>query len=212
MVCSDLFGLEVYSILSDINRRHKEDNSLQPYHVMGYICDNDCPFGDCYDGLERLGSIMGWKRSGNERYVLGIKEPDKKKMATDCLLSNGCVFESVCSPWTLGNSFPIGEGSVIDAYSMKQGIQIGRFVTAIHCMLPSITIGDYSTIMRFANVTGEVGCFSYIGNHAYTHLGKKVGDHCYVADGSVVVKDVKSGTVVSGVPARRIKQGEELAK
>lgn len=54
-----------------------------------------------------------------------------------------------------------------------------------------------------------------IGNHVELTTGCKVigdvviGDNAIVAPNSVVVKDVEQGTVVSGVPAKFLKQQEK---
>lgn len=54
-----------------------------------------------------------------------------------------------------------------------------------------------------------VGNDVYIGTKAIILPGVKIGDNCIVAAGSIITKDVPSGTVVAGVPAKVIETTEE---
>jgi len=197
--------MEIYSIIEQINKWNIKYNREKQYKVIGYIGDIGLPFNTVNLQIPRLGSIHGWKQIANETYVLAIKEPKNKMETVAELLAGGCEFETVRAPWVLAPTLQIGEGSVVAAYSIKPGMIIGKYVTLVDSMLTSHSVGDYSTVLYFSNVTGNVGERSYVGSHVYTHLGKVVGDNCYVADGSIVVKDIKPGNSVSGVPARRIK-------
>ena len=205
VVCEDLFGLDVYSILDEINVWYEENGREKPYHFLGYISEKRYPFGNVKHGLNYLGSIHEWVPTGKELYVIGISMPENKKIVVDQLKKKGCNFETVRVPWIRDLGIPIGEGSILATYSVKPDIEIGKFVIAIQSILTS-SVGDYSTILRFSNITGSVGDSTYIGNHVYSHLGKTIGNNCYVADGSIIVKDIKSGSSVSGVPARKLRE------
>lgn len=206
IVCEDLFGLEVYSVLSDMNLWYSTRGEPVPYNILGYISDNENPFGHICTNIPRLGKINDWIPLSDERYVMGMKQPEQKKKTVEILKAKGCKFETIYTPWLLAPVIDIGEGSVVASYSIKAGMKLGRFVTVIGAMLTSRSVGDYSTVLRYSNITGNVGESSYVGNHVYTHLGKEIGDHCYVSDGSIVVNNVKSSTTVAGIPARKIKQ------
>jgi acetyltransferase-like isoleucine patch superfamily enzyme len=67
-------------------------------------------------------------------------------------------------------------------------------------------LGDGSTLSAFAHVSGAVklGKGAYVGIHGCILPGVEVGDFAVVAAGSVVVKNVKPGTTVMGVPAKKI--------
>jgi acetyltransferase-like isoleucine patch superfamily enzyme len=49
-----------------------------------------------------------------------------------------------------------------------------------------------------------VGDCCFIGSHAFVGRGVTIGDHCLVAAGAVVTKDVAPFSIVAGVPARVI--------
>jgi acetyltransferase-like isoleucine patch superfamily enzyme len=55
----------------------------------------------------------------------------------------------------------------------------------------------------------KVGSNVYIGLKSIILPGVNIGDDCIIAAGSVVTKDVSSGTVVGGVPAKFIKTTSE---
>ncbi len=54
-----------------------------------------------------------------------------------------------------------------------------------------------------------VGNNVYFGNGSLILPGVTIGDNCVIGAGSVVTRDVPSGTVVAGVPARPIRTLEE---
>ncbi len=206
IICDDLFGLEVYSILAETNRWLETMGQHKPFHILGYISNTERPFGDLGPNLQCLGDIDHWEPSKDEWYVMGIKMPERKKAIAEKMKAKGCRFATVYVPWMLAPPIQIGEGSIVAAYAIFSGMVIGDFVTIIGAMFSHHRIGDYSTIMRFANIAGDIGECSYIGNHAYTHFEKNVGDHCFIEDGSIVVNHVKDGVHVAGVPARKIRR------
>lgn len=210
LVCEDLFGLEVASVIENIKRLYMERKKEPFYIVKGYISDNADPFGALPCSVKRLGSISETVPNDKEKYVLAIRDPRSKKEAVELLKARGASFETVIAPWTRMPDLEIGEGSVIAAFSIKDGIEIGKYTTIIGSMLSNHRIDDYSTVMRFSNIAGnDVGKNTYIGDHVFLAVGKSIGDNCYIADGSIVVKNVKPGMSVSGVPARKIKQRKE---
>jgi len=74
-------------------------------------------------------------------------------------------------------------------------------------------VGDRVTVGHGAVVHGcTVGNDCLIGMNAVVNSGAKVGDWCIVAAGAVIPEgeDVPSGSIVGGVPARRIGEVQEV--
>ena len=206
IVCDDLFGLEVYSIVEATNQWYEKNEGSQKYLIKGFLSESGAPFGEWESPAPVFSPMSGWKPEDGVKLIMGILSPEKKAEAVALLKSRGAVFETVYAPWIL--AFPkwltIGEGCIVCPYSAKPGMVIGDFVTIDHTMLSGHKLGDYSTTMRLSNIAGDsVGSYSFVGDHCFLAVGKNIGDHCYVESGSIVVKDVKNGTRVSGVPAKK---------
>ena len=203
IACDGVFGLEVWSMIREINKSEAGWGRAEPYHVKGFLYDGRMPF----DMAKAPGCIAvpfdEWMPE--EKVVMGVLKPVDKVKAVQKLRQKGARFETIIAPWMLAwpQNMTIGEGCVIAAYSAKDGIVIGDFVTVVASMLSGHGIGDYSTVMRFANIAGEqIGQRSYVGDHAFLPVGKSIGDDCSVMAGSIISRNVKNGATVLGVPAR----------
>lgn len=67
----------------------------------------------------------------------------------------------------------------------------------------------YAHVFKFGKI--EVGEYSFVGANSTIMPGVIIGDHCVIGAGSVVTKDVPSGSVYAGVPARFICTTEQYA-
>lgn len=210
IVCDDLFGLEIYSLIEEINKRVMIKDRCPRYRMDGFVTVTDDPFGELRSPLPILGKLESWTPAEGVKVVLGLRSPEAKAAAVELLRGRNAQFETIKAPWMLSFSkwLTIGEGCIVAPYSAKPGMVIGDFVTIVSSMLSGHGIGDYSTVMRLSNIAGEtIGKNSYVGDHVFLAVGKSIGDGCYVEDGSIVVKDVKDGVRVSGVPAKKKKEG-----
>jgi acetyltransferase-like isoleucine patch superfamily enzyme len=131
----------------------------------------------------------------------------------------------------IGNNVSVGSNSIIECDS-----KIGNNVR-IHslCFIPEYTVLEDDVWMgpgvTITNVMHppcpifkerghemELNCVkgpvirkgAIIGASSILLPGIEIGEGAFVAAGSVVLKDVKAGTVVSGVPAKKIKKVNEL--
>lgn len=68
---------------------------------------------------------------------------------------------------------------------------------------------DMSRVLSTDTYIGK-NCF--IGAHAIIMPGVRIGDQCIVGSGSVVTRDVPSGSIVGGNPAQILKSGIETVR
>lgn len=64
--------------------------------------------------------------------------------------------------------------------------------------------------IRTQHVDTYIGSHCHVGLQAIILPGVRIGDSCIIAPGSIVMRDVPSGSLVSGNPARVIESGLEL--
>lgn len=69
---------------------------------------------------------------------------------------------------------------------------------------------EYSHIVKFGKI--EVGEYSFVGANSTIMPGVVIGDHCVIGACSLVTKDVPSGSVYAGVPAKFICTTEQYAE
>ena len=68
----------------------------------------------------------------------------------------------------------------------------------------------YPNAARYGRI--NVGNNVFIGARAIIMPGVNIGDNCIIGAGSVVTKNVESGIIVAGVPAKQIGTVEEYSK
>lgn len=85
-----------------------------------------------------------------------------------------------------------------------------------------IHIGEYSRISVYTAVDSHdyfggrgyvdtyIGHHTIVGGYSVVLPGIKIGNHCMVAAGSIVTKDVPDHCLVGGNPAKIIKEGIEI--
>jgi acetyltransferase-like isoleucine patch superfamily enzyme len=96
----------------------------------------------------------------------------------------------------------LGKGTVVSLSAKldktnPQGIHIGEYTVVTFGA--AILAHDYVN-KRHRDV--HIGSDCFIGAHSIILPGVTIGDHCIVAAASVVARDVPSGSLVAGNPAR----------
>ncbi|MBP3819895.1 MAG: hypothetical protein J6H31_16540 [Butyrivibrio sp.] len=212
IVCEDSYGLDVYTIIQEINIAGVAKESPQ-YRVIGFLSEDNGILSRFKLPAPFFGSISGWDCGLDAKYVLAIRIPEHKRYAAEMLKARGAAFETIMAPWVQHPSeFEHGEGCIIANYNFKHKSKFGDFVTMDTCMCESVEIGNYSTLCPFVNITtASIGERVYIGSHAAIISGRKVEDGATVYPGSIVMSNVKAGVVVAGVPSsRNLKKWEAM--
>ncbi|MCS6986294.1 MAG: acyltransferase [Sphingomonadaceae bacterium] len=86
--------------------------------------------------------------------------------------------------------------------SYPRGVHIGPETSV--SFGAAILTHDFS---RGLHTHTRIGARCLIGAHALIMPGVTIGDHCVIGGGSVVLRDVPSGSLVLGNPARVIQSG-----
>lgn len=210
IVCEDSFGLDVRMIAEAMNEWFEQNYGSIRYRLLGYVVPAGTSIKQNPDSLPVLGTIEEWHPGTEERYAMGIVDPLRKELAVMALKNKGAVFETLWAPWVLAPlTMKFGEGSIIAAHSIKVSTEIGPFVTLYKSMTDGARVEAYTSVMGFSNTTTailEKGV--YIGSNAVVLDGVVVGAGAYVEPNSVVVKNVKPGARVSGIPAKKVKWKE----
>jgi acetyltransferase-like isoleucine patch superfamily enzyme len=132
------------------------------------------------------------------------------------ILSKICNFQRTTEP---GRIDPAAFAAKIKQCRLR-GTVIGnqvRLLGVVDAVNPHlVSIGDYSVIglnsalLAHCPVRGalpvKIGDFVYIGFGAIILPGVSIGDLCLVGAGAVVTRDVPSGSVVAGNPARIMRE------
>lgn len=128
----------------------------------------------------------------------------------DCVVNNtSIILDNESSEIRIGNKTSIAKAQIVSLESYK--IEIGE-----DCMLSydieirntdSHKIYDKNTNKRINEGNSiNIGNHVWLGMRAIILKGVNIGDNSIVAAGSIVTKDVKANTIISGNPAKQIKE------
>jgi len=181
----------------------------QHWNIMGFLDDTKASFQDIACEYPIAGTIKDYSPKTNDVLLMGIADPKGKEKLATMLKARGAQFDSFIHPYSaLGRHNKIGEGSIIyGGFGMTVNVNIGAFTTLQACYLGhDVCIGDYSTVSSMSNIMGyvNVGKRVFMGSNVAIVPHTVVEDNAYVCVGSVVIKNVNSGTKVMGNPAREI--------
>ena len=134
----------------------------------------------------------------------------------DCVVnSTSIILDNEGTEIRIGNKTSIGKAQIVSLEPYK--IEIGE-----DCMLSydiEIRNTDSHKIYdKNANKRINEGNSVRIGNHVWLGMraivlkGVTIGDNSIVAAGSIVTKDVKANTIVSGNPARQVKENKNWSR
>lgn len=91
-------------------------------------------------------------------------------------------------------------------YLNPKGIHIGAYSR----VSVYTAVDAHDTFVGRGFVDTYIGHHTIVGGYSVVISGVKIGNHCVVAAGSVVTKDVPDHCLVGGNPAKIIKEGIEI--
>ena len=139
-----------------------------------------------------------------------IKGNNNIYIGDDCVVNNtSIILDNEGAEIKIGNKTSIAKAQIVSLEPYK--IEIGE-----DCMLSydieirntdSHKIYDKDTNKRInEGKSVNIGNHVWLGMRAVILKGVNIGNNSIVAGGSIVTKDVKANTIVSGSPARQIKE------
>lgn len=177
--------------------------------VAGFLDDNPRALDGAPCDFGVVGGLSQYDFQPHDRAVIAICEP-KVKAAIAQRLAGRVEFATIVHPTAIvGSHCRIGAGSILcpnvvltTNVTLGEHVHLNLSVTVGH----DARIGAYSTLNSHSDVTGfaalEEGVF--FGSHASILPHGRVGAYARVGAESLVLRRVRAGETVMGVPARRV--------
>jgi sugar O-acyltransferase (sialic acid O-acetyltransferase NeuD family) len=180
------------------------------WNVLGFLDDGHPHAGrlsrigaEHLGPLERLGDMPG------VLYYIGIGDPGTRariaERADRMGARPGPAFAHPSA--VVGSDVRLGDGTILcPGVLMTTNVQIGRHVHLnIGCTVGhDAVIGDFVTVNPGATISGDVILEprAMVGTNAAINQGVRVGSGAVIGSGAAAVKDIPSGVVAVGVPAK----------
>ena len=152
---------------------------------------------------------------GNDvEFVIASGEPDGRKTLYEKIKADGYSMTTLISPYALVSpGAQVGEGSIIFdcSISIDVTVQENVFINTRAVIGHDTVIGQHTVISNNCFVGGH----SVIGNSVYMAPGAMMKDRITVGDcaiislGAVLLRNVRSGTIMVGNPARHLGDNEK---
>lgn len=155
-----------------------------------------------------LGSIVSYQIEPGDVFICGIGTPQLRRKIQEHLIEKGAEFVSIIHPTaTVCSSAKIGCGVVVCPYALVStdaSVGDGSVIYYHASVDHDVTIGRYCQISGHCDIAGaaSLGEEVFLGSHSVILPGITVAKGSTVGAGAVVTKNVRSGVIVYGVPAR----------
>lgn len=179
-------------------------------HIAGFLDNN--PYA--LDGINCTHSVIaaldGYQPDSSDRFLCTVGTPRKRLRICAALRAQGAIFVNAIEPGAMISSrSTIGAGCIVSARATTGGkVSVGEhsYLLANVVVAHDCVVGNGCNLSPGAVLAGgcTVGDGVMIGINASLLPGTRVGDHATVGAGSVVLRAVKPGATVMGVPAKQI--------
>lgn len=205
------FGREVYWLIQEINECRPE------WNVLGFLDDNQAAL----DGFENYPKIIGSlnrfpeisKSHDHSLWLINaIGDPEIRKKTVSALNTEKARWATLIHPTAAtGTNSTLGEGCILARNSMVTcdaeigcHVHINIYASCDH----DTVLGDYCTLSPHTDIQGNarIGEGVFFGGHAVVLPSARVGNWARVGASSLVLRNVKPGLTVFGVPAKPLTQ------
>lgn len=187
------------------------------HNIIGFLDDSPDRQGTTVLGKPVLGLVDNWMSFSENHIIVAIGSPRTRNKVIENMERVGTPkFATLVHPSVIkSNYINIGEGTLICAGCvLTVSINIGK-----HCIINinstvghEVNVGDFTTIAPIVAVSGNVtiDSFAEIGTGSSIRQGVSIGRGSMLGMGSALTKDIPSFKVYAGVPARPLKDMEEV--
>ncbi len=179
------------------------------FSIKGFLSDGPSNISDLgYPPV--LGTVAGYEIQSSDVFFCGIGKVTDRKRTVEIILAKGGRFINLIHPTAIiSPSAKVGIGVAIKAYcSLSSDVQVDDFTYFQSSVIlgHDVHIGRYCQVNSFAFFAGYVRVHDLCTISAGANLIQNVvvEEQAIVGMGSVVLKRVKAGTTVFGMPARKI--------
>lgn len=192
-----------------------DTNPDTAWKVQGFIDDTENLRGKTINDIPVIGGfdyLRSW--SGNIAVTIVDYPAVRQNLISKIKENNKIKFPVLISSTSIVSPFvELGEGCIVNHLSViPPNAKVGNFVfiTSRSGIGHDTIIGDFTTIYAGINIGGgaSIGSRCVLGSGTTILPKVKIGDGSIVGAGSLVLKDVPSGVVVGGVPAKIIREIE----
>ena len=157
-----------------------------------------------------LENILNYNISRNDVFVVALANSKIKELLAGIILGNGGKFINLIHKTAMvSDTAQLGIGIIFCQFtsiSCNTVVENHVMLNAYSSLGHDAKIGEYSSIMGNVDITGNVsvGTHTFWGSGSRALPGSKIGNYATVGAGSVVIRKVKDGKTVFGVPAVEI--------
>jgi sugar O-acyltransferase (sialic acid O-acetyltransferase NeuD family) len=175
--------------------------------IKGFLDDRPNILDGFNCELPIVASVEAYTPKPDDLFVCALGDPGNKRKYVGLLQEKGAVFTNIIHPSAVfGDNVSMGHGVIVCPHvTVSSGAKVGHHVSinGKSGVGHDASIGDWSCIQSFCDITGfaKIGASVVLNSHAVILPKVHVEDNAVIGAGSVVIKNVRAGQTVFGIPA-----------